>query len=124
MTYVRKIAAGHSIAGIIEIPEKWKNKNVEILVFPKACMVLLTLTQIRKKSSWKMQLGTKPSRLNADVADAAIQAKEIIEKQPCFVPTEVLAEESWYFAVTLLFSVRISNHLPPRQFQSNNFNRK
>lgn len=34
MTYIRKIASGHSIAGIIDIPEKWKSKNVEILVFP------------------------------------------------------------------------------------------
>ena len=34
MAYIRKIASGHSIAGIIDIPEKWKSKNVEILVFP------------------------------------------------------------------------------------------
>jgi hypothetical protein len=36
MAYIRKIASGHSIAGIIDIPEKWKSKNVEILVFPVA----------------------------------------------------------------------------------------
>ena len=34
MSYVRKIASGQSISSIIEIPEKWKHKTVEILVFP------------------------------------------------------------------------------------------
>jgi hypothetical protein len=34
MTYIRKIASGQSISSIIDIPEKWKNKNLEILVFP------------------------------------------------------------------------------------------
>jgi hypothetical protein len=34
MTYIRKIASGQSVSSIIDIPEKWKGKNVEILVFP------------------------------------------------------------------------------------------
>ena len=33
MAFIRKIASGQSISSIIDIPEKWKSKNVEILVF-------------------------------------------------------------------------------------------
>lgn len=34
MAFIRKIASGQSLSGVIDIPEKWKNKNVEIIVFP------------------------------------------------------------------------------------------